>query len=216
MSRKISNKGKIERKMGTGTGKDYVPWILTSELNSIGTTSVIRDWKTGRGVHCLSQAEALWYYILRWDDNNIDIREQYPLEPEKTVQIANEIGVKHPQNDQYVMTTDFLATEANGHYHAYSVKADKNLSKRTLELLCIEKMYWQQKNIEFTMLFKTDVNTVLANNIRLVTEFYDAEKVFDKYSAIKHKISTQKVNFDLGHIIITNEILDQLLLEDKT
>ena len=60
---------KRKRKMGTGEGKDYIPYITTSEFNSRGTTSVIKDWKTGRGVHCLSQGETLWYYILRWDDN---------------------------------------------------------------------------------------------------------------------------------------------------
>ena len=73
--------------MGEGTGKDYRPYITTSEFNSQGTTSVIRDWKTDRGVHCLSQGEMLWYYILRWDDENIDIREQYPLDYGETVRI---------------------------------------------------------------------------------------------------------------------------------
>lgn len=76
MARRLSDETKKKRKMGTGEGKDYIPYITTSEINSLGTTSVIRDWKTGRGVHCLSQGEALWYYILRWDDNNVDIREQ--------------------------------------------------------------------------------------------------------------------------------------------
>ena len=37
--------------MGTGVGKDYIPYITTSEFNSQGTTSVIKDWKTGRGVN---------------------------------------------------------------------------------------------------------------------------------------------------------------------
>jgi hypothetical protein len=79
MSRKISQKTKQLRKMGTGEGASYIPYITTSEFNSLGTTSVIRDWKTGRGVHCLAQGETLWYYILRWDDNNVDIREQSML-----------------------------------------------------------------------------------------------------------------------------------------
>ena len=79
MPKVASTKTKKNRHMGEGVEKDYLPYITTSEFNSLGTTSVIVDWKTGRGVHCLSQAEAYWYYVLRWDDNNVDIREQYPL-----------------------------------------------------------------------------------------------------------------------------------------
>ena len=44
-----------------------------------GTTSIITDWKTGRNIHCMSQGEAMWYFLLRWDDSNIDIREQLSL-----------------------------------------------------------------------------------------------------------------------------------------
>lgn len=129
----------MARKKGTGIGKNYIPYISTAKLNSLGTTSVIKDWKTGRGVHCLSQGEAYWYYILRWDDNNIDIREQYPLEQSETTKIAMEHGFRPAQNGTIMMTTDFLVTKADGTFHAYSVKADRDLSERTLQLLCVEK-----------------------------------------------------------------------------
>lgn len=66
MARKLSNETKLKRKVGTGEGKKYKPYITTSEFNSTGTTTVIKDWKTGRGIHCLSQGEVYWYYILRW------------------------------------------------------------------------------------------------------------------------------------------------------
>lgn len=213
LSRHISDKTKHKRKMGTGYGKDYIPYITTSEFNSQGTTSVIKDWKTGRGVHCLSQGEALWYYILRWDDNNVDVREQYPIPVSETVKIAHENGFKHPVNESHVMTTDFLVTEKDGSLHAYSVKPDRELNKRTLELLCIEKIYWTRHNVMFDMLFKTDVNIVLASNIRLVTEFYDPEKVFDLYSAIKHKIATKEYKFDLEHKDLRNIKLTELMRE---
>ena len=127
MAKRISDKTKQSRKMGTSHGANYIPYLTTSEFNSQGTTSVVEDWKTGRRVHCMSQGEVLWYYILRWDDNNIDIREQFPLDNDLTVKIAYENGFKHPQNDMYVMTTDFLVTEADGSLHAYSVKVDRNL-----------------------------------------------------------------------------------------
>ena len=36
--------------------------------------------------------------ILRWDDNNVDIREQHPLDVDKTVAIAEEMGIQYPRN----------------------------------------------------------------------------------------------------------------------
>ena len=93
MSNRLSAKTKAIRKMGQGTGADYKPYITTSEFNSHGTTSVIKDWKTGRSIHCMSQGEAMWYYLLRWNDSNIDIREQFPLDNKITVKIADKLGV---------------------------------------------------------------------------------------------------------------------------
>ena len=211
MPKRISQKTKKLRGMGTGKGADYVPYITTSEFNSKGTTSVIKDWKTGRGVHCLSQGEALWYYILRWDDNNVDIREQYPLENKLTVKIAKENGFKHPKNESHIMTTDFLVTELDGTLHAYSVKLDRNLSESTIQSLCIEKLYWLSKNCKFTLLFKSDVNKILLSNIRLVTEYYQPQMAFDKYSAIKHKIAIKECVINMESEIINNDMLDKLL-----
>lgn len=205
MSRRISEKTKKIRKMGEGTGKDYKPYITTSEFNSMGTTSVIKDWKTGRGVHCLSQGEMLWYYILRWDDENIDIREQYPLDYIKTCKIAERFGFKNPQ---HIMTTDFLVTKADGKSVAYSVKTNSDLKKRQLELLCIEKYYWISRGVDYQLLLKTDANRTLAGNVRLVTEFYDADRVFDEISAIKHKIAIKEYPVDME-----SELFDEAALK---
>ncbi|MCD8012515.1 MAG: TnsA endonuclease N-terminal domain-containing protein [Lachnospiraceae bacterium] len=210
MSRRISDQTKNKRKMGTGKGASYLPYITVNEFNSRGTASVIKDWKTGRGVHCLSQGEALWYYVLRWDDNNTDIREQYPLDNESTRKIASENGIKHPHSETHIMTTDFLITKSDGSLHAYSVKPNKNLSERELQILCIEKIYWTSRGCGFDMLFKTDVNLILASNVRIVTEFYNPDSVFDKYSAIKHKIARKEYPFDMKHELINNTLLDNV------
>ena len=208
MSKRLAENTKSVRKLGQGVGVDYRPYITTSEFNSRGTTSVIKDWKTGRAVHCLSQGEMYWYYILRWDDTNVDIREQYPLDYKKTVNIANEMGVASPRK---IMTTDMLATKKDGTEVAYSVKADKRLSKRQMQLLCIEKQYWLNQGIEYQLVFKSEMNTILASNIRLVTEFYDATLVFDVISAIKHKIAIKEIEFDMESKPIENSDLMKLL-----
>lgn len=214
MGKRISEKGKQLRGMGTGEGAEYIPYITTSEFNSRGTKSVITDWKTGRQVHRLSQSEALWYYVLRWRDDIADIREQYPLDNIQTTMIAEQLGFRHPGKKDHVMTTDFLATKTDGSYTAYSVKPDKRLSERTLQLLCIEKIYWKNNDVPFQMLFKDEVNMILANNIRLVTEFYDESKVFDKYSEVKHMIATKEIDVDLTKKILDNTDIDRMLEGD--
>lgn len=214
MGKRLSNKEKMKRKMGTGIGKKYKPFITTSEFNSIGTTAVVKDWKTGRGIHCLSQGEVYWYYILRWDDNNIDIREQFPLKRLETLTIAEKLGVKHPGNDDYIMTTDFLVTKSNNKLQAYSIKSSRNsLNDRDLEILCIEKMYWELKNVKFTILFKEDVNEILVHNIRRIVEFYDKSQVFDNYSLLLHKIAIKQVDCDLNKQILDKESISNLLEE---
>lgn len=210
MSRRISDESKQKRQMGQGVGADYKPYITTSEFNSQGTTSVIKDWKTGRGVHCLSQAETYWYYILRWDDDNIDIREQYPLDYDETVNIANNMQISPPRN---VMTTDFLVTKSDGSLIAYSIKNDNKLSKRQLQLLCIEKQYWISRNVSYNLVFKKDVNTVFASNIRVITEFYDDALVFDKLSMIKHKIANKEIIVDMSSKFIENADLLKIMEE---
>ena len=215
MSKRLSTASKKKRHMGEGEGKDYKPYITTSEFNSLGTTSVIVDWKTGRGIHCLSQGEAYWYYILRWDDNNLDIREQFPMEREETIKIADSLGFKHPENDEYIMTIDFLATEADGKLHAYSVKSDKeSLTDRMLEILCIEKTYWESKGVLYTLLFKTDADLTLVHNIRDVVRFYNAQNIFDKVSLIKHKIATKEASVDMSNKELTNCMILELMEEE--
>lgn len=213
MTRRISDKSKQILHMGEGKGKDYVPYILTSEFNSLGTTSIIKDWKTRRNIHCMSQGEAMWYFLLRWDDSNIDIREQFPLDNKITVKIADELGIKHPQDRNHIMTTDFLVTKSDNSLHAYSVKVDKNLNDRTVELLYIEREYWKYNGVPFDMLYSTDVNQVLVNNIRLITEFYNKNAIYDKYSYIKHLIAIKEIDLDLSKTVIDNRKLDEILEE---
>ena len=60
-------------------------------------------------------------------------------------------------------------------------------------------------------MFKSDVNKIFSSNIRLVTEYYQPQLVFDKYSAIKHKIAIKEYAVDMESEVIDNNILDKLL-----
>ena len=196
--------------------EEYKPYIKTSKFNSTGTTAVVVDWKTGRGIHCLSQGEVLWFYILRWDDDNIDIKEQVPLDMNICNEIFDKTGIPKVRNRKFVMSTDFLVTKNDGSRIAYSVKNDRDIDERTLQLLCVEKMYWMSQGIDFKILFKEDVNIILANNIRVLVEFYSPESVMDEISNAKHLLAIKKKKIDLTTRMIDIEYLyEQGLIQRK-
>lgn len=208
----ITEAGKIRRNRGKGHGADYKPWILTREYNSRGTTANIVDWKHGRTTQLLSQGEEWYYYVLRWDDRVVDIREQFPLELEDTVRIADQLGVRHPKNRRTRMTTDMLVDYDDGKQVAYSIKdsrkaVDHHLAQdekeqkkviRTMEKLLIEKFYWQEKGVKWKLLYKEDLNPIYVNNIRRIVLYYDERSVHDEISMLKHRLAVKELVVDLS------------------
>jgi len=59
----------------------------------------------------------------------VDIREQYPLERELTLNIAEDLGIKHPidskTNTPIVMTTDCFLTMREGSSIVYKARTMK-------------------------------------------------------------------------------------------
>lgn len=212
---RMTIKGKERRGYGKGTYSDYKPYITTSEFASKGTTAVVIDWKTKRPVHLLSQAELHFYMLLRWDDNNVDIREQFPMDNDKYIEAAKSLGfVVRPKAD-HVHTTDFLVTKADGSMHAYSIKFNRNMSKEVLRKLAIEKAYWLREGIEFTLCFKSDVESFVPHNIRKIVECYDEKNVFDKYSKVLHEIAHKRIHFDVYSEPLTKAIVSMFIKDDK-
>lgn len=158
------------------------------------------DWKHGRQMELLSQAEVWWYYILRWDDNVVDIREQYPLALDETLRICDELGFIHPGNRNTHMTTDFLVTYRDGSIKAFSVKTDRTVleNPRDLEKLYIEKEYWNRTGIPFQMLYKSDVSRTTIHNIMDVVSCYDIKQVYDDFSLIRYMIAHKQLIVDMG------------------
>lgn len=202
--RRIKEERKIREGRGTGSGVDYLSWILAHEVNSTGTASVVIDFKTGRDVHLLSQGEVYYYYLLRWDDTVEDIREQFPLDLKMTVELADMLGIKHPCNRSTHMTTDLLVTRIDGSLEAYSIKSDKSVleNPRTIEKLRLEQAYWETQGISFYIRFKEDVNKILVQNIIDVVSCYDIHKVQTTQDLIRYQIA---------HKILTPNLENQLL-----
>ncbi len=207
--RKIKEERKIREGRGTGTGADYKPWIKIREVNSIGTASTVMDYKTGRPVELLSQGEVYYYYILRWEDTVEDIREQFPLELDRTLEIADKLGIKHPHNRSTRMTTDLLVTRTNGTLEAYSIKADRGVleKEREREKLFLEKSYWESKGIPFHICLKEDVNLVYVQNIMDVISCYDPSRVQDAHGMIRYLIAHKKISVDMMSSLLSYDAL---------
>ena len=181
--------------MGTGEGAGYKPRIEGREFNANSTTVMLRDWETKRPVELLSQGEAMYWHILRFRDDVVEVREQVKLPLEKTVSLAHELGIKHPRNEKTAMTTDFHIICEDGHEEAVCFKPSRRVFEkaRAVESVTLEKEYWTREGADFSIAYKTDINVILAENIRMCSYYYDEDTIFDPYSAIKHLIIRKKV-----------------------
>ncbi len=218
MSR-ITDKTKLKEKRGTGYGANYKPWILAREMGSNGTSSIFNDWKHGRAIQCLSQSEAKVYHLLRWHDEIIDIREQFPLELDLTLAIASELGLPHPHDRNSRMTTDFLVTHklpgGEFFYKAYNVKpSEKYLTDYAWKNIAIERRYWELKNIELDIILADSLNKILVDNIKQVVRYYDPTKIRNRVDFIKCLIARKIIKVDMETRYLNFPELAQQYLSD--
>ena len=196
---RITEAQKIREGRGTGFGATYKPWIKIREINSLGTASAVIDYKTGRAVQLLSQAEVYYYYLLRWNDDVLDIREQFPLELERSVAIAEKLGFRHPRNKHTHMTTDLLVTHTDGRLEAYCIKVSPDTlnDERTRQKLTIEKLYWETQGVPFQFRTKDEVNEIFVRNIMDVVSCYDIDYVQTPYDFVRHRIAHKILKPDM-------------------
>lgn len=197
--RRKSKKTKERLRMGTGSGASYKPYVQVAEFGSSGTAGRVVDWKNGRVVHLLSQVEIYFWYMIRWNDEVLDIREQFPLDLKETEKIADEFGINHPSNkgEHTVMTTDLFVTTTKGDV-AFSIKRNKKFSERTLEKLFLEKQYWERRSIPWKLITVEDFNMTTARNIRDVVAFYNESFFPDKISFLKFLVARKFITIDLS------------------
>lgn len=212
-----SDETKQKRGYGTGHGADYKPWISTGRFSSTGTASSFPDWKTGRMVELLSQGELWWYIKLRWCDSVADIREQYPLLPrEETNEIADKLGIKRPKGGNFTMTTNMLIDLEDGRKLALSIKPSADsITPRKKELMAIEKKYWQERGVSFSVAFKDDLNREEIKNIRDCITVYDKSRIRDEIGVVRHLIAHKKLIVDMSSPIDYRGIITKLKEDNK-
>ena len=180
---------RIDEGRGLGTGKDYLPFIQIHDFPSLGTCSRVRSETVGRVHHFFSKNELAFFYILDFDAEVKDIREQYPLlDPEdphdlcRVIEMMEDAGIKYPRDPvskyPYVQTSDFLVTTKTGH-HVYSIKESKKYDKaRVRELQELERRYWKWRNVPWTIMTEQEICYGMATNIRWIYHARDIESFF--------------------------------------
>jgi hypothetical protein len=155
-------------------GHDYFPALTIHSLNSKGQSTRIAGIKTGRQHDLLSINEQNYFFIAEFSDFVIDIREQFPMNIDKTLLIASELGLKHPMkpktNEPICMTSDFCITirkEGKTYDVVRTIKPVQDLvQRRTIEKYEIERVYWEGERISWGIVTDVEINKTLAKNIR--------------------------------------------------
>lgn len=155
----------------------YEPFIKTGDVASFGTKHKCQGIKSKRVHHFLSKNEYLFFVLLEFQPEVIEIYEQFPLLPViKTLLISEALEIKHPRyirtTTNMVLTTDFLVKLDSGEWKAYSVKPAKSMgSKRTVQKQIMEKTYWEFQGIDWCLVLDRDIKTTASANLSLLRHY---------------------------------------------
>ena len=172
----------INKGLGQGSGLDYQPFFFVRDVPSRGRSAIVEGLKIKRKHHYLSDIEYAYHVLAEYSYSVIEIREHYALLPrEETLEIANELGISHPvftsTGALRVQTSDLVLTVNNNGEQSLSVLCCKVFPDidptnpkafRTLEKILIEKVYWERRNIPWTLV--TD-DMIPQNKFRNLDQF---------------------------------------------
>lgn len=159
---------------GSGSGQGYHPWLTVRDLSSQGRSHRVWGHLTQRTHHLLSDIELATFLLLEWNPSVTDIREQYPLHLDDTLDLAEQAGIRHPavSGFTHIMSTDFLvdlSTDSGPQQLAIQVKSSSDLKDiRTVEKLEIERLYWKLKGIPWKLLTEKQIPKTVVKNLDLL------------------------------------------------
>ena len=232
---------RLAKGRGGGHGANYEPWLRIQDVPSQGLSWRIYGWKTGREHHLLSSLEAKYFYTLEWSECVVDVREQYGLPLDKTIEIAAECGYRHPTDpmtqEPVVMTTDFVIDVERGasrEVQARTVKYTQSFnrpqkdyrkvepltSQRTLEKLEIERRYWKERNISWGIVTEREIPEALARNVEWLHPYRDLDLRLEYPPALINRVTkllTPEVRSGIeGLSTLTSRCDEQLGLDAGT
>ncbi|MFM2621803.1 TnsA endonuclease N-terminal domain-containing protein [Vibrio owensii] len=171
-------------KEGRGSGKlsNYKPWLYVNEVPSEGRSQRVYSHLTGRIHHVLSDLEFAVFLLLDHNPAVTDIREQFPLNRDDTLNICQEHQLWHPAQNggNQVMSSDFFVNSSSKVQPRFVIQAKyKNALKdpRTIEKLEIERRYWQLKKIPWFLVTEKEIDKIVVDNIEWL---YGVKGYFDE------------------------------------
>ncbi len=222
----------IKEGRGEGSGKSYIPWKKIQDFSSSGRSSRISGWKTNRVHHFFSDLEKRMFFLLDCSDIVTDIREHYPLQDlELAMNIADQMGIKYPVNYSskipYILSTDFMITidTDDGIINvARTIVSSSNLAKkRKVEILELERRYYQYLGIDWAIVTEKGIPNLLARNIEWIHASHDLDSFasLGNYSQqeiniIKTKLKEQLVPNDTTISKVISSLDEEMNLEDGT
>lgn len=161
-------------------GKVYKPIILIQDVPSEGRSSRPCGIKTGRQHEFLSDLERNYFMMLEFCNDVVDIREQFPLELQKTLLIADELGIEHPSTltkEPITMTSDFCITLKKGCSTENIIRTTKYkkelLKRRVIEKFLIEQVYWERHGLEWGIVTEADIDKNYSQNLDDILDYHD-------------------------------------------
>lgn len=182
----------IERwKLENKRSSHYVSFIKTQDLKSKGSKSRTPDFnEPGQDRDLLSTNERHFFYRLRFSNQFVWIKEQYPLlSIERAVAISKKLGVRYPTypytpSVQVVMTTDFYCQHINGEQVAYSIKDEQahnkltKIQKQNVEnKQKIERVFWESKGVKWHLIMSDSIKTIFSQNLEQLYPHYSIGSV---------------------------------------
>ena len=178
---------KITQGYGRGEGLSYKPWLSGHEFASRGM--YIRLWgRTVPRLYCfMSKVEADAFVVYDCMPEVSDLLEQYYLTLEETLEIADELHVRHPYSGKYYnpLTTDLLIRKG-GIWFARAIKTSRDLENpRTIEKLEIERIYFSRRKIDWKIVTEKELNRDLVQNLNWLWYGESPDTVFTDHHLLQ-------------------------------
>ena len=115
----------IKEGRGSGRNHEYKQWLKVGDFSSQGRSHRIYGYKSWRTHHLFSDLELAVFFILEWKSHVLEVREQFPLQREVTIELAKMSGIKHPEvaGVLHNMSSDFLIDSMNPDLPRFAIQA---------------------------------------------------------------------------------------------
>lgn len=148
---------------GQGEGVEYKPWINVGEFSSRGRTHDPVGIKVPRAHQLFSDNEYHFFLMLEYAADVVDVREQFPLPRDKTMEVAMQLKARHPfypgTHVPMVMTVDFMVTKRRQGelvLEGFNVKETAEAEdERSMDKLEIQRETLARMGIEHHLVFST-------------------------------------------------------------